>query len=101
MMIFLRIPYGLIVAIDFEDNAPMFLHVLSTFLAHINSTLNSFLYVAYNPAIRQCFVDIYIKMRFKNNKTKSKTELTIYRRTIVINSQTYNFLIKKRSSTYI
>ena len=41
------IPY--VIAMGFEDNFSMSIHVLVTFMAHINSTMNPIFYMVLNP----------------------------------------------------
>ena len=92
-------PYGLIVAIDFEDTAPMSLHVLSTFLAHINSTLNSFLYVVYNPAIRDSLINFYKILTGNHNEKYSSFNLENIKSFNTNTKRLFNFSSMKRSTS--
>ena len=49
------VPYGLVVATGFEDKYPVVIHAAVTFLAHVNSTMNSVFYMVLNPAFRASF----------------------------------------------
>ncbi len=44
-----RLPYGLVVMIDFEDKFPPAVHAYTMAIAHFNSSLNPVLYAVANP----------------------------------------------------
>ena len=47
------LPYSLIIVIDFDDSLPMEVYLYALLLAHMHSTLNSFVYYITNPLFKQ------------------------------------------------
>ena len=66
---FCWIPYGLVVALDFRDKYPLIVHAWTTFMAHVNSTLNPVFYVLLNPAFRLSFRKLNSKISNSANQS--------------------------------
>lgn len=63
-----RVPYGLVVALDFDNVVPMSYHALVTLMAHVNSGMNPILYITLNPVFKESFLKLLKFSLFKGNK---------------------------------
>ena len=64
---FCWMPYGLVIASDFRDKYPLIVHAWTTFMAHVNSTLNPVFYVLLNSAFRLSFIKLFTSRNFSKN----------------------------------
>ena len=76
-----RLPYGVIVMVNFDDRLPRSAIMYSMMLAHLNSAFNSILYGLYNPAfsigyrrfLKKINDSIYIGSLYKATSFAMKT----------------------------
>ena len=67
------IPYGIVIVSDFKDRYPMIVHAWTTFMAHINSTLNPVFYMLLNPAFRLGFRKLNAKITSATNNNNNSS----------------------------
>ena len=68
-------PYGIVIATDFRDRYPIIVHAWTTFMAHVNSTLNPVFYMLLNPAFRIGFKKLNAKITNATNNNSSSNKL--------------------------